>query len=57
MRFNVPVHVAIEASSPADARKNAEAIQALLNDPMVKNVLEAQGIRVTTIQVFQPQQR
>jgi hypothetical protein len=54
MRFVVPAQVTIEASSPERALAMAREIQKLLDEPMVKSVLQANGVAVQQIQVFQP---
>lgn len=57
MKFNVPIHVSIEASSQVEAQRQAESVQAMLNEDSVKAILEAQGIKVQAITVYKPQPR
>jgi len=54
MRFNVPVTVLIEASSPEKALEQAMTIQKLLGESMVQMVLSTNGVDLKQIQVFQP---
>ena len=54
MRFNVPVTVTIEASTPQKALEQATTIQKLLGESMVTMVLSTNGVDVKQIQVFQP---
>lgn len=54
MKFNVPVTVVIEAASPQQALENARAVQKLLDEPMVKTILQTNQVNVQQIVVFQP---
>lgn len=52
--YTVPVSVLIDAASPEAAVAQANSINTLLGDTMVKSVLSGSGVSLKKIVVFKP---
>jgi hypothetical protein len=54
MKFTIPVNIIVESPSLQQANENARSVQRLLDDPMVKTLLTANGLTTQSITVYQP---
>jgi hypothetical protein len=54
VKFLVPINMVVESGSPQQATEDAKSVQKLLDDPMVKTLLSANGVNMQSITVYQP---
>jgi hypothetical protein len=55
--YRILVHVDVDARDDRQAVDWAAKLHELLQNPLVRAAIEAEGIRVTGQQVYQPQRR
>jgi len=55
MSHRILMHVVVEARDDRQALEWAQKLRELLRNPLVRASIEAEGIRVTDQQVYQPQ--